>query len=79
MRLFDVETSHKIGILAAKLGFFPRETRPDPPSLRTTVWSRDFPNPLGRCRGGGSAAAAAAAAAGGRASAQAPALHQALA
>ncbi|PSC75675.1 Dihydroorotate dehydrogenase (quinone), mitochondrial isoform A [Micractinium conductrix] len=51
VRLFDVETSHKIGILAAKLGFFPRETRPDPPSLRTTVWSRDFPNPLGVAAG----------------------------
>lgn len=47
VRLFDVETSHKIGILAAKLGLFPRETRPDPPSLRTTVWGREFPNPLG--------------------------------
>lgn len=50
VRLFDVETSHKIGIAAAKLGFFPRETRPDPPSLRTTVWGRDFPNPLGEAR-----------------------------
>ena len=49
VRLFDVETSHKIGILAARLGFFPRETRPDPPSLRTTVWGREFPNPLGQC------------------------------
>ena len=47
MRLFDVETSHKIGILAAKLGFFPKETRPDPACLRTTVWGREFPNPLG--------------------------------
>lgn len=47
MRLFDAETAHKIGILAAKLGFFPRETRPDPPSLRTVVWGREFPNPLG--------------------------------
>lgn len=27
----------------------PKETRPDPPSLRTTVWDRDFPNPLGVC------------------------------
>ncbi|KAL4443365.1 hypothetical protein ABPG75_011102 [Micractinium tetrahymenae] len=51
VRLFDVETSHKMGILAAKLGFFPRETRPDPPSLRTTVWGREFPNPLGVAAG----------------------------
>ena len=42
-----METSHKFGILAARLGLFPRETRPDPPSLRTTVWGREFPNPLG--------------------------------
>lgn len=39
--------SYQVGILAAKLGFFPRETRPDPPSLVTTVWGRTFPNPLG--------------------------------
>lgn len=48
VRLFDVETSHKIGILAAKMGFFPKETRPDPACLRTTVWGREFPNPLGK-------------------------------
>ncbi|KAL4429217.1 hypothetical protein ABPG77_010196 [Micractinium sp. CCAP 211/92] len=51
VRLFDAETAHKIGILAAKLGFFPRETRPDPPSLRTVVWGREFPNPLGVAAG----------------------------
>lgn len=55
MRLFDVETSHKIGILAAKLGFFPKETRPDPACLRTTVWGREFPNPLGETSRGGDA------------------------
>lgn len=43
----------QVGILAAKLGFFPRETRPDPPSLRTTVWGREFPNPIGGSTWGG--------------------------
>ena len=47
VRLLDVETSHNVGLLAAKLGLFPKETRPDPPSLRTVVWGREFPNPLG--------------------------------
>lgn len=51
IRSLDMETSHKFGILAARLGLFPRETRPDPPSLRTTVWGREFPNPLGVAAG----------------------------
>ncbi|EFN56854.1 hypothetical protein CHLNCDRAFT_22067 [Chlorella variabilis] len=51
VRLLDAESSHRFGILAAKLGLFPRETRPDPPSLRTTVWGRQFPNPLGVAAG----------------------------
>ena len=50
VRLLDVETSHNVGLLAAKLGLFPKETRPDPPSLRTVVWGREFPNPLGETR-----------------------------
>ena len=40
-----------LGLLAARLGFFPRETRLDPPSLRTVVWGREFPNPLGIAAG----------------------------
>jgi hypothetical protein len=47
VRLLDAERAHQVGIMAARLGLFPRETRPDPPSLRTTVWGREFPNPLG--------------------------------
>lgn len=47
VRLLDVETSHKVGIMAAKFGLFPKETRPDPACLKTTVWGREFPNPLG--------------------------------
>lgn len=48
MRLLDAETSHNVGLLAARWGLLPRETRPDPPSLHTTVWGRKFPNPLGK-------------------------------
>lgn len=48
--LTDAETAHAIGIWAARTGFFPRETRPDPPSLRTSVWGREFPNPIGARR-----------------------------
>jgi len=51
VRLFDAETAHNLGIWAAKMGLFPRETRPDPPSLATGVWGRQFPNPLGVAAG----------------------------
>jgi dihydroorotate dehydrogenase len=51
VRLLDAETAHNLGIVAAKMGFFPRETRPDSPSLATTVWGRKFPNPIGMAAG----------------------------
>jgi hypothetical protein len=51
VRLLDPETAHNVGIWAARAGAFPRETRPDPPSLATTVWGRTFPNPLGMAAG----------------------------
>jgi dihydroorotate dehydrogenase len=51
VRLLDAERAHNLGILGAKMGFFPRETRPDPPSLATTVWGRKFPNPIGMAAG----------------------------
>jgi hypothetical protein len=47
VRLLDPETSHKLGIWTARLGLFPRETRPDPEPLRVQLWGRTFPNPLG--------------------------------
>lgn len=52
VRLLDPETSHKAGILAARLGLFPKETRPDPDSLRVKLWGKTFTNPLG-ARGAG--------------------------
>ncbi|KAL6767064.1 PYR4 [Auxenochlorella protothecoides x Auxenochlorella symbiontica] len=51
LRFLDGETAHNVAIWAAAHGLLPKETRPDPPSLRTTVWDRDFPNPLGLAAG----------------------------
>lgn len=52
IRLLDAETAHRVGILAAKVGLFPRETRPDPDSLRVQLWGKTFPNPIGEPREG---------------------------
>jgi dihydroorotate dehydrogenase len=55
LRLLDAETAHNVGIWAASSAAaglaFPRETRPAPPSLATTVWGRAFPNPIGLAAG----------------------------
>lgn len=47
LKLLDAESAHGFGIWAAKHGLVPRERRPDPPSLRTAVWGREFRNPVG--------------------------------
>ena len=47
LSLLDAETAHRVGIWAAKYRLVPRDSRPDPPSLATTVWGRHFVNPLG--------------------------------
>lgn len=47
IRTLDAETAHRVGILAARYGLFPRETRPDPESLKVQLWGRTFPNPIG--------------------------------
>jgi len=56
LKLADAESAHSWGIWAAKHGLVPRERRPDPLSLRTAVWGREFRNPIGAvtrlCRGG---------------------------
>lgn len=48
IRMLDAETAHRVGILAARFGLFPRETRPDPESLKVQLWGRTFPNPMGK-------------------------------
>ena len=47
LRLLDAEQAHNIGLWAARHGFFPKETREDPPSLSVSVWGRTFSNPVG--------------------------------
>lgn len=47
IRTLDAETAHRVGILAARYGLFPKETRPDPESLKVQLWGRTFPNPIG--------------------------------
>lgn len=51
IRLLDPEAAHNVGIWAAKSGLMPTETRPDPACLATTVWGREFKNPLGVAAG----------------------------
>ena len=46
-RQLESEQAHNVGLWCAMHGLLPRERRPDPPSLRTTVWGRHFSNPLG--------------------------------
>jgi hypothetical protein len=48
LALLDAEKAHRFGIWAAKSRLVPRDSRPDPPSLATTVWGRQFVNPLGK-------------------------------
>ena len=48
LSLLDAETAHRVGIWAAKYRLVPRDSRPDLPSLATTVWGRHFVNPLGK-------------------------------
>lgn len=51
IRTLDAETAHRVGILAARFGLFPKETRPDPESLKVQLWGRTFPNPIGLAAG----------------------------
>ncbi|KAK3772990.1 hypothetical protein RRG08_036324 [Elysia crispata] len=50
-QLFSPETSHNISIKLAKYKIVPRPQKPDPPSLQSKLWGRNFPNPLGLAAG----------------------------
>jgi hypothetical protein len=50
LQQFDAERAHNLGMWAAIHGLLPREKRPDPPSLRTSVWGKYFSNPIGAQR-----------------------------
>uniref|UniRef100_A0A061RMG2 Dihydroorotate dehydrogenase (quinone), mitochondrial n=1 Tax=Tetraselmis sp. GSL018 TaxID=582737 RepID=A0A061RMG2_9CHLO len=49
--VLDAENSHYVGILSARLGLFPVDRRAYPESLKTEVWGKQFPNPLGVAAG----------------------------
>ncbi|CAI5533148.1 unnamed protein product [Closterium sp. Naga37s-1] len=51
IRLLDPETSHQLAVLSGEWGLTPRDYRPDPPALATTVWGRRFSNPVGMAAG----------------------------
>ncbi|WP_127088802.1 quinone-dependent dihydroorotate dehydrogenase [Aquabacter cavernae] len=45
------ETAHGLAISALKAGIVPGFSEPDDPVLRTSLWGRDFPNPIGLAAG----------------------------
>lgn len=51
LRALDPERAHGLAIKALQRGLVPRPAPVDDPILRTTVWGRDFPNPIGLAAG----------------------------
>ncbi|KAK0098223.1 hypothetical protein PV326_010280 [Microctonus aethiopoides] len=51
VRLIDPEVAHNLAVLAAKIGFTPRQTTIDPATLNHTVWGIKFDNPVGMAAG----------------------------
>ncbi|MGB8842494.1 MAG: quinone-dependent dihydroorotate dehydrogenase [Aliidongia sp.] len=51
LRRLPPERAHGLTIRALTFGFAPRRTMPDDPVLATTLWGRDFPNPVGLAAG----------------------------
>jgi len=51
LRSLDPERAHGLAIQALKRGLVPRSAAVDEPSLRTTVWGIEFPNPIGLAAG----------------------------
>lgn len=49
--VLDAERAHRLGIVAARLGLYPRDPRPDDPVLRTRAFGLTFPNPVGLAAG----------------------------
>ncbi|XP_005093571.1 dihydroorotate dehydrogenase (quinone), mitochondrial isoform X1 [Aplysia californica] len=50
-RMFGAETAHNLGIKLAKYKIVPKPQKPDSPLLKTEVWGRSFPNPIGLAAG----------------------------
>lgn len=51
LRALPPETAHRLTLRALAAGIGGRQQRPDPPILRTHLWNRDFPNPIGIAAG----------------------------
>lgn len=51
VHVLDAETAHRLAVKAAKYKLVPRPRKPDPPSLKTTVFGRSFANPVGLAAG----------------------------
>jgi dihydroorotate dehydrogenase len=51
LRALDPERAHGLAIKALRRGLVPRPRAIDDAILRTTVWGRDFPNPIGLAAG----------------------------
>jgi dihydroorotate dehydrogenase len=49
--VLDAEKAHRFGIVAARLGLYPRDPRPDPKILQTKAFGLSFPNPIGLAAG----------------------------
>ena len=51
LRRLPPETAHRLTLHALASGLGGRQRAPDPPVLRTHLWNRDFPNPIGIAAG----------------------------
>jgi dihydroorotate dehydrogenase len=51
LRLLPPETAHHLTLRALALGLVPAPAGASEPLLRTTLWGRDFPNPIGLAAG----------------------------
>ena len=51
LRLLDAETAHRAGVFAAAHGLLPRAKTADDAVLRTTLFGRSVPNPVGLAAG----------------------------
>ncbi len=51
LRRLPPEAAHRATLLVLRAGGAPRRARSDPPSLRVTLWGRDFSNPVGLAAG----------------------------
>lgn len=51
LRVLDPETAHGLTTRAIELGLAPRSREPDPARLNTTLWGKQFSNPIGLAAG----------------------------